>query len=765
MQLKDYQVKLLDAYAGYLRLCRETGSAKEAYIQSVREWGELAFDPTYFPLPGAADVPYVCLRVPTGGGKTFLGAHSIQMVKEHYLPSDQTLTLWLVPSEAIRSQTLRILKDREHPLTQSLRRAVGSLEILDVSEALYVTPSTLDTHQTIIVATMQSFKRDDTSGLRMQKENGHLMDHFSRKGIKEEAAGNHSLMDVLRLRRPFVIIDEAHNQGTPLALDTVADFKPCAVLELTATPDRNYSPSNVLRSISAAALQAEDMLKLPLELGVHPDWKTVLSHAIERRASLEKDAIAEYKDTGESIRPVLFIQAEKSSKTQETMVPEKVKEALIKDYHIPESNIAICIGGLDEIGERKMEDANFPRVIITIDKLREGWDCPFAYVLMTFRNTTSRVAVEQVVGRILRMPHVKRKKRESLNRAYCYACSSDFSEVVRSLKDGLVESGFDRMEARDLIVTMDSEMGRGDLFTEKQEVVMNLPVVDGAITTPDLSQWSKAQQSQVELSPETGTLTIVGQPSPALQKSLVAAISKVAGEENGKIFKLGLDQELTRTVTGRTSSDYPSRTGAKFSVPMLMLRQGSFFHEFEESALLDGDWTLSDDCDAQLSDTEFPTKIEDLKKFRFDMQAEKVSYSFYEEQELELRLLGKEQGWSITSLTQWLDWNTDFHYADQQDKVAWIRRMLEELLQREDVSIEDLAYRKFRLRDAVRSKLQDNLVQIKQQSFKDLFAAEDAFEVPGGEHCINFLKAATATTRPIRVVIFSKNTFSHRLGI
>ena len=738
MQLKNYQLQLLDDYADYLRRCRDLHSASLAYQKSVREWRELSFDPPYFPLPGAEEVPYVCLRVPTGGGKTFLAAHAIETVKNNYLPSDSTLTLWLVPSEAIRSQTLRILKDRDHPITQSLRRAVGSIEILDVTEALYVTPSTLDTHHTIIVGTMQSFKRDDPTGLRVKKENGHLMDHFSRKGIPEEAKGNHSLIDVLRLRQPFVIIDEAHNQGTTLALDTIADFKPSAVLELTATPDRNHTPSNVLRSVSAAVLQAEDMLKLPLELAVHPNWKTILTTALARRQQLEKDATAEQADTGEYIRPVLFIQAEKKHKTQETMTPDRVKEVLIKDFNLPADDIAISIGGLDEIGDRQMEDPDFPRIIITVDKLREGWDCPFAYVLMTFRNTTSRVAVEQVVGRVLRMPHVKRKKRESLNRAYCYACSTDFSEVVTSLKDGLVESGFDRLETDQLIVNIDPQPDRGDLFEEKQETVINLPIVEGKVKVPDLSEWSKAAQKQIEVSPENGHLVIKGKPSATLQRNLVTAISQAAGTEKAQIFKLELDQELTQAATTRPASEAPSRQGKTFSVPLLMLKQGEFFEEFEESALLEGDWTLSENCNFIIGEELFPTTLEELKKFRFDMRGEKVSYTYYEEQELELRITGKEQGWDLVSLTQWLDWNTDFHYAEQPDKIAWIRKLLEELLKNEGLTIEDLAYRKFRLREAVRRKLISSLIQIKQESFASLLEELDGFEVPGGEHCVTF---------------------------
>lgn len=737
MHLKDYQSKLLDNYAEYLRRCVETGSAKTAYQESVRAWRDLPCDPPYYPLPGAEEVPYVCLRVPTGGGKTFLAAHAIEMVNEHYLPAETTLTLWLVPSDAIRSQTLRILKNREHPLTQSLRRAVGSIEVLDVTESLYLTPSTLDTHHTIIVATMQSFKREDASGLRVRKENGSLMDHFSR--IKDpERVGQHSLLDVLRLRRPFVIVDEAHNQGTPLALDTLSDFKPSTVLELTATPDRNHSPSNVLRSVSASVLQAENMLKLPLELSVHEDWKVVLRDAINRRAQLEKDAEDECRETGENIRPVLFIQAEKDLKNQENMTPDKVKKALIDDFNFKEDDVAICTGKVDEIGDRQVEDGDFPRVIITVDKLREGWDCPSAYVMMTFRNTTSRVAVEQVVGRVLRMPHVRRKKRESLNRAYCYACSAEFSEVVRSLKDGLVQSGFERMESKDLIVMPDT--GRADdedMFDQQEDVAVSLPVVDGEIKVPDLSGFSKTMLKNVDLDPEAGTLTIVGKPTPAFKKKIVEAVKKSAGKDGADKFKLDMDQELETRTHRRPPSSYPSRQGKQFSVPLLLRRQDDFLDLFDETALLDGEWTLSDDFDPVLTEDEFNTSPEQMKKFRFEMQSGQVHYSYYEEQERELMLNQKEGGWDRVSLTQWLDWNVDFHFVTQPDKVAWLRRMLEEMEQR-GISIEELAFRKFRLREAVRAKLKDGLTQLKERHFNELFTDENAFEVPGGEHAITF---------------------------
>lgn len=264
MHLKIYQTDLLDAFATYLQRCRDLNdpkAAEVAYQESVRAWRNLSFNSPYSPLPGAEEVPYVCLRVPTGGGKTFLAAHAIEMVHNHYLPSKFTLTLWLVPSDAIRKQTLKILKNKRHPLTRSLSSAIGAIETLDIEESLYLKPSTLDSAHTIIVATMQSFKRDDKTGLRVHRENGELMEHFTRHP-KAADEGKHSLVDALRLRlrHPFIILDETHNNGSPLAMDTLAAFRPSTVLELTATridqhPNVKWWVRNVEKQLGAFWLQ------------------------------------------------------------------------------------------------------------------------------------------------------------------------------------------------------------------------------------------------------------------------------------------------------------------------------------------------------------------------------------------------------------------------------------------------------------------------------------------------------------------------------
>ena len=118
--------------------------------------------------------------------------------------------------------------------------------------------------------------------------------------LSETKAANLStpLRNLLCVKRPLVIVDEAHNARTELSFETLARFNPSAIIEFTATPDTDQNPSNVLYTVSAAELQAEDMIKMPIQLETKPEWKRLLTDAIAQRNALERDAKKEREDTG-----------------------------------------------------------------------------------------------------------------------------------------------------------------------------------------------------------------------------------------------------------------------------------------------------------------------------------------------------------------------------------------------------------------------------------------------------------------------------------
>lgn len=737
--LKDYQENLLNAYGSFLARCRELKNPALAFAESTQAHFGHALP--YKPLPGADSIPYVCLRVPTGGGKTRLAGQAIKRVNDEFLATEHSLILWLVPSDPIREQTLHALKTPGELLHQDMRDLFGAVHVLDINEALYLQPATLNTGNTIIVATMQSFKRDTADGLRVYRQNGALMPHFT--GVSAEQKGEHSLLDVIRLRRPFVIVDEAHNQGTSLAVDTLIRFSPSCILELTATPDRANQPSNVLRSVSAATLQAEDMLKLPLELAIHPEWRMSLTEAIARLRQLEKDAELEKQQTGECIKPVvMLIQAERKASDKETFTPERVKQHLIDDFNIAADTIAIATGAVDELTGKRLDDPGYPQFIITVDKLREGWDCPNAYVLFSFRNTTSATAVEQVLGRVLRMPHVKRKQQEALNRSYAYVVSSELAATVQGLRDGLVQSGFERLDTKDLIHTNqddDTSLIR-DLFAPQGDLVIPLPEITASdnslqIALPDataLELLPKTLRNKVEVSPESGTLTVKGGASP---KQIQQLAETFAQPEAVKNVRERLDTALAIANAPPSRVPTPAEQGISVKVPLLGFTQHSFFDVFDETPLLDANWEITE-FDPELTESEFTKDLTAMRRASLTIsQLEKIECDVYDKLDSQLALFGTESGWTVNNLIYWLDRNLPFHYAERDQKVAWLSAAMDHLIEKRGFSLDELAYRKFRLRGALQRKMAAGLVLAKQKVFDNLFADETNFSVRD-EHSI-----------------------------
>ncbi len=734
MGLKEYQIGLLDAFEGFLARTLELKSPAAAFAESTL--AGFGHSLAYHPLPGGDEIPYVCLRVPTGGGKTRIAGQAIARVNRAFLPVEHSLVIWLVPSDPILQQTLYALKTPGELLHEDMRSLFGMVNVLNISEALAMQPATLDTGNTIIVSTMQSFKRDTYDGLRVYRQNGALMPHFL--GVSESQRGDHSLVDVIRLRRPFVVVDEAHNQGSPLAFDTLLRLNPACILELTATPDRTSQPSNVLRSVSAATLQAEDMLKLPLELATHPEWRVSLRDAVARLRMLEQEAEEEFKLTGERIRPVMLIQAERRAQS-ETFTPDRVKKALIDDFHIDAADIAIATGAVDELGNRRMTDPDYPQFIITVDKLREGWDCPFAYVLFSFRNTTSATAVEQVLGRILRMPSVTRKQREPLNRSYAYAyvVSDQLAETVQNLRDGLVQSGFERLDTRDLIHLEDADTQTADLFTQNGDLTVPLPEIADTVVMPDEEAFSalpKALRDKVEFSPEMGTLTIKGGATPD-QVRKIAETFKHPDVVRQVRERLDTVQAIQAAPPARQPT--PAERGVQASIPLLCFKQTGFFDVFDESPLLDADWEI-DEFDCVLTEGEFNKDVEAMRRARLSIsQLEKIECDVYDRMDSQLALFGREQGWTAVDLVGWLDHNLTVTYADRGQKVAWLNAAVTNLLESRGFGLDELAYRKFRLRGALERKLVAGLTLAKQKVFDNLFSEPDVFSIRK-EHAIVF---------------------------
>ncbi len=702
MTLKNYQSEALDWLEKYFRYCRSESSPKGAYEKTTEEWKGAQLH--YLPLGTLPETPYVCLRIPTGGGKTLLGGLSIERANRSLLFTRHSLTLWLVPSDPIREQTLRMLREPNELLHQSVFSVLGEVEVMGIEEALRMKPHILQGSNVIIVSTMQSFKREDTDKLNVYKENTDMQPHF--EGITDaDTVGNQSLVDALRLRHPFIIVDEAHNQGTPLAFDTLARLEPSAILELTATPDRKLQPSNVLFSVSAASLHAEDMIKMPLEIVRRENWKDTLRDSIACLNMLQQKANSEQGATGEYVRPIMLLQAERRDPEHETLVPETIKRALVEDFGVLEKEIAIATGAQDELSEHK--DVLAPecplRFVITVDKLREGWDCPFAYVLCSFRNTTSSTAAEQVLGRVLRMPHAKRKTTQELNEAYAFVTSTNFVATVENLRDGLVRSGFERQETHELLHAVDAE-DEQTLFEMLPSVTYDSPEL------PALDAIAGKLSEQVEVTPEDSKVTLKGEFSPALEKKLENAFKTTGGKE---AVRKALEI-LKGTHTPPEKS--PSERGEIFNVPLLSIRQGNIFEPFEETHLLEGEWRLLDHS-LELSEAEFPKPNVHAQGGRIVLKDERVSFEHIEKIEHQLAMFDYQNDHDQVWLVSWLERNLHEESITPDEKAAFLNGAITYLIEQRGLALEELLYAKFRLREALERKMQ----QAKDEAMKKVY--------------------------------------------
>ena len=691
LQLRAYQERSLEALRAYFRQALQHGAQKAFVLETGRPYRSVA------QLPG---LPYVCLRVPTGGGKTLMACHAVGIAASSLLQSDRTLCLWLVPSNAILEQTLAALRHRQHPYRQALDAAFsGQLEIYSLAEALSIQRGSLDGATCIIVSTLAALRIEETANRKVYEQSDALAHHFT--GLPplvdtalERVNGvlHPSLANVLRLRRPVIIMDEAHNARTPLSFDTLARFAPSCVIEFTATPETRHHPgqelfaSNVLHHVSAKELKAEGMVKLPIRLRTHDDWKETVGGAIRTQRALEATAAEEQRQGGEHLRPVVLIQAQPHRQDRETLTVEVMKRSLSEDFQVPDEQIAIATGQTRELDGVELFDPACPiRFIITMQALKEGWDCSFAYVLCSVAETGSARSVEQILGRILRLPHAKPKRQAALNCAYAFVASQRFLEAAATLKDALVEHGFERFEAERAIVPSDEqpEFEPGTLFR---------PIAYPASAPPDFSSVDASLRPFIQYDAANQTLSYSG---PATRANLEAVRYCLTRPEDRQAAERLIEQALPSR----------ERDTSPLSVPALAVRLDGWLELFDESHISQEGWSLAG-CDASLSEAEFSAAGSSGEAGEVYVSSEgRVEYRFTEELHEQLTWLSLESGWTVAALANWLDRHIAHPDVPQAQSSLYLHRLVSDAIERRGFTLEQLARQKFRLLHAAQRKI------------------------------------------------------------
>ncbi|TAJ78760.1 MAG: DEAD/DEAH box helicase [Gallionellaceae bacterium] len=580
LKLKRYQSAALTALSDFLHAAAQVGAASAFQQQAGRAYQSEVF----------GEVPCVCLRIPTGGGKTLLASHAIVSMAREWQANDAPVAVWLVPSDAIRSQTLNALQTPGHPYRTALEDAYGQrLQVCDLERASTLSPTDWGRQTIVVVATIQSFRVEAADTRNVYAFSEAFERHFKSLPAEKlarlkdtpdafvteaDVAGNamlkpfagqarYSLANWLALQNPLIVVDEAHNTKTDKSFVALKRLNPSAILELTATPLPHQS--NVLYHVSAQELQAEDMIKLPITLREHAEgWQAAVFGAVQTRQWLETEAQQAQAAGDAYVRPIVLFQAQN---VNDAVPPEALRQHLMNELHISEEQIAIATGSQRDLdGVDVFSPATQLRYIITVQALREGWDCPFAYVLCSLQPLSSATAVEQLLGRVLRMPYAKRRGRESLNRAYAHVCEATFAHAAGALVDRLVGGmGFEALDVASMIAP------QMPLFDGAQTPAIALPPVTTVLEVSSAEGLQHAAGVSIAPAPsgKGALVTITGHVDETVEKLLLAS------ERSEKKQEL-IRQKVTQHNAVVAAETAPSMRGVHFApVPPLGYRYGA----------------------------------------------------------------------------------------------------------------------------------------------------------------------------------------------
>ena len=612
MELKPYQQRVIDDLNTYMLRLRHMHDVAKTFnglwnerIGTYNVLSGTGMRPYQDNVPG---VPHLCVKVPTAGGKTFIAVNALKAIYDNAPSSVPRVVLWLVPWSNLLQQTVRNLSDPGHPYRQRLnvlfQNRVAVLEKDALLQGTGFNPVAVRDQLTIIVMSFASLRAKRKEDRKVYQENGQLAqwaDAFADDAHQLKEHEPTAAINVLRHLTPVVVLDESHNAESDLSVEMLRSVNPAFILDLTATPKEN---SNIISLVPALELKKEHMVKLPVIVHNLHDKTEVVQNALDLQAKLEALATVQHKAGGRYIRPIVLFQAQPRTGEDNTTF-DKLKQQLLK-LKIPESHIKIKTADKDELkGIDLLKPDCKVRYIITVNALKEGWDCPFAYILASLADKSSAVDVEQILGRVLRLPYVTAHQHELLNMSYVLTASNKFMTTCDSVVKALQQSGF---SANDYRAT--------DLFTapvpQPTGTQGTLPLGDDDIDTGRVVFNPDAPQQ-----PAPGSMVEQIAAAAAEQNAAMAAVIAAANTEG--------DDPILSEMAGKVKG-YPIReehkAARKLKVPQFVVKvPGSLFTGTEENWQPLSQELLLEDFDLAKEDTKLDFDAVDHEVARIDVTA------------------------------------------------------------------------------------------------------------------------------------------------
>jgi type III restriction enzyme len=679
------------------------------------------------------------------------GRHAIERAARHYLGKPLPLAVWLVPSDAIRTQTLEALKTPGHPYREALldHYPADRLTVIDIADCEQLRAQDFGGRAIVAVGTLQTLRVNKTASrdVYAYKENfePHFAglpdaDFFERISADDVAAQPYlkssdigkvkrSFANLLAWHRPILIVDEAHNAQSDLSAEVLQRIRPACVIEWTATP---ASDQNLLYHVSAQELKAADMIKLPIVLAPHGNWQDAVRDAVMTRERLAEAA----KDEADYVRPIVLFQAEPAN---QPLTVEALRKHLVEDLRIDERRIAVATGKQRELDGVNLFDRACPvEFVITVEALKEGWDCSFAYVFCTLQKVRSNRDMEQLLGRVLRLPYAKPRKSELLNRAYAHVCAPVTAQIANQLADRLVAMGFEEVEAAQFVRP---QLG-GDLFGEhapaRRTIESTFEMAKEAAeaiarTIPGATSGSSTEDKAV--------VTLSG----VLEAEAVARAVEAVPRKEQQAVRQALERHQARALTAAA----PSERGEDFgAIPQLAVPVQGELVLFEPEVLAEltrfSPAGMSADLpNFQRSASSHPYLI-DIERGHLKIAQDEAQYG-----------LDLDTGASAIrreDLIRQLDRRLRRTAVLQPDMIAWLGKVLDALIDERKIELAYLTRHYNDLADACARRLSELQAKAQRQAFQQTLIAGAArldrnfqFEFKPGRYPARWLFAGRYT--------------------
>lgn len=776
MELKPYQQQVINDLALFLENVQETKDVKEAFYNF---WAKHPRTPL-FPYAGTAiepyknnvpRVPHICIKVPTAGGKTFIACNSIKTIFDAFAYDKPKAVVWLVPSITILDQTIKNLKDSNHPYRQKINTHFGNkVEVFDKAALLQgsgFTATSVKEQLNIFVLSFDSIRTANKDGRKVFEQNGYLQSFEALLGKDEEI----SLMKVIQHLNPMVIVDESHNAETELSVDMLTAFNPCFILDLTATPRKN---SNIISFIDALELKKENMVKLPVIVYNHQDKTEVINSALQLQKRLELQAIEEENEGGKYIRPIVLFQAQpKNGKDflnaeEEKSNVQKLKDKLI-ELKIPAEQIKIKTANINEIKGIDLMGKNCEvRYIITINALKEGWDCPFAYILASLADKSSAVDVEQILGRVLRQPYVRKHKFPLLNLSYVLTASSKFLDTLDNIVKGLNRAGF---SAKDYKLADQTQLEEA----KKQDPLQQL------IVFPTMEPQTEDITSDIDTSRISAPLATSDRASvPEVAVETVFAIEKTAIEQHeafeslisGAEMEASIPNEIKQLVKTYPIKDIFKADAAQINLPQFYLKvpANDLFGKQEEELPLEKE-NLLQGFALSKADTNITFDSINSELYKVDLDETKKEHTptfvrldgNIKESIMTYMLDPARKGLRVKNFTKRLmDLIGNMFPIPDKEIEKYINRILEDF---NDEQFSDLAANEYTYKDKIKSKIIALSEEFAEKRFKDFLDTDKVFIKPSFTLPQNISPGDTAKdiTKSLYEKEGSMNSFEERV--